>query len=326
MNAVLNFEANNINNQKTEIMTMPVRFSASEAKSFPRLCISHCQNIAKNGRILLDFSKTQFIDSSGIGALVKSMKDSKKMGVELFIINPGKQICSVLKMTGLEHFLLRKKSYSDPKIKAANLPTTHASVKSRSKRIIDIIGSLVGLSITSLLFIPIAFAIKINSRGPLFFWQTRRGWLGNKFTIYKFRTMCADAESRQHEVNNEAEGAIFKNANDPRITRVGNFLRKTSLDELPQFWNVLKGEMSLVGTRPPTLDEVDKYYIPHWQRLDVKPGITGEWQVNGRSSVKKFEDIIQLDLRYQKQWSILYDIKLVFKTIAVIFSKNSGAL
>jgi len=326
MSAVLNFEASDNNKQKTGTMIMPARFSALEAKSFPLLCISHCQLITQNGRLLLDFNKTQFIDSSGIGALVKGMKDAKKMSIDLFIINPSKQICSVLKMTGLEHFLLEENTHSKSDINTDNLPTTHASVKSRSKRLIDIVGSVVGLAITSLVFIPIATAIKVESHGPLFFGQTRRGWLGNKFTIYKFRTMCADAESRQHEVKNEAEGAIFKNANDPRITRVGNFLRKTSLDELPQFWNVLKGEMSLVGTRPPTLDEVDKYYIPHWQRLDVKPGITGEWQVNGRSSVKNFEDIIQLDLRYQKQWSILYDIQLLFKTIAVIFSKNSGAL
>jgi len=326
MNAVFNLETTDMNKHEMGTMIMPERFSALEAKSFPLLCISHCQSITRNGRVLLDFSKTQFIDSSGIGALVKSMKDAKKMGVKLFIINPGKQIRSVLKMTGLEHFLLKENTHSEPNIKKTDLPTTHASVKSHSKRLIDIIGSVVGLAITSLVFIPIAIAIKIESRGPLFFGQTRMGWLGKKFTIYKFRTMCVDAESRQHEVKNEAEGAIFKNANDPRITRIGKFLRKTSLDELPQFWNVLKGEMSLVGTRPPTLDEVDKYYIPHWQRLDVKPGITGEWQVNGRSSVKNFEDIIQLDLRYQKQWSIFYDIKLLFKTIAVIFSKDSGAL
>ncbi|HEY9753305.1 MAG TPA: sugar transferase, partial [Coleofasciculaceae cyanobacterium] len=124
---------------------------------------------------------------------------------------------------------------------------------------------------------------------------------------------------------NEASGAIFKNANDPRITRVGKFLRKTSLDELPQFWNVLKGEMSLVGTRPPTPDEVLQYDIPHWQRLDIKPGMTGEWQVNGRSSISNFEEVVQLDLRYQENWSLFYDLHLILKTIVIIFHKNSGA-
>jgi lipopolysaccharide/colanic/teichoic acid biosynthesis glycosyltransferase len=137
--------------------------------------------------------------------------------------------------------------------------------------------------------------------------------------------MCTNAEALKDQVVNEAEGAFFKNKNDPRITKVGKFLRRTSLDELPQFWNVLKGEMSLVGTRPPTLNEVENYEVPAWQRLDVKPGMTGEWQVNGRSTVKSFEDVIKLDLRYQSNWSHWYDIQLIFKTILVIFTKNNGA-
>jgi lipopolysaccharide/colanic/teichoic acid biosynthesis glycosyltransferase len=137
--------------------------------------------------------------------------------------------------------------------------------------------------------------------------------------------MCTNAEALKSQVRNEAEGAFFKNKNDPRITKVGKFLRRTSLDELPQFWNVLKGEMSLVGTRPPTPDEVENYEVPAWQRLDVKPGMTGEWQVNGRSTVKSFEDVIKLDLRYQSNWSHWYDIQLIFKTILVIFTKNNGA-
>jgi lipopolysaccharide/colanic/teichoic acid biosynthesis glycosyltransferase len=138
--------------------------------------------------------------------------------------------------------------------------------------------------------------------------------------------MVVDAEKKKHLVKNEASGAIFKSSHDPRITPVGRFLRKTSLDELPQFWNVLKGEMSLVGTRPPTPDEVERYEIPQWQRLDIKPGMTGEWQVNGRSAVKDFEDIVRLDLKYQENWSLMYDLKLIFKTIWVVFNKNSGAM
>ncbi|NES96479.1 MAG: sugar transferase, partial [Desertifilum sp. SIO1I2] len=117
---------------------------------------------------------------------------------------------------------------------------------------------------------------------------------------------------------------IFKNESDPRITRVGRFLRKTSLDELPQFWNVLKGEMSLVGTRPPTHDEVVRYSPHHWRRLDVKPGLTGEWQVNGRSSVKDFEDIVKLDLRYQTKWHPFYDLQLIFKTVHVVLAKTGA--
>jgi lipopolysaccharide/colanic/teichoic acid biosynthesis glycosyltransferase len=137
--------------------------------------------------------------------------------------------------------------------------------------------------------------------------------------------MCVDAETLKDKIPNQAQGAFFKNKNDPRITRVGKFLRRTSLDELPQFWNVITGEMSLVGTRPPTPDEVERYDVPQWQRLDVKPGMTGEWQVNGRSQVRNFEEVIQLDLRYQENWSLGYDLQLIFKTILILFQKNSGA-
>jgi lipopolysaccharide/colanic/teichoic acid biosynthesis glycosyltransferase len=128
------------------------------------------------------------------------------------------------------------------------------------------------------------------------------------------------------KIANQASGAFFKNDDDPRITKIGRFLRRTSLDEFPQFWNVLTGDMSLVGTRPPTPDEVEIYQVPQWQRLDVKPGMTGEWQVNGRSQVRNFEDVIKLDLQYQQNWSLKHDIKLIMKTILVIFDKDSGAV
>jgi lipopolysaccharide/colanic/teichoic acid biosynthesis glycosyltransferase len=183
----------------------------------------------------------------------------------------------------------------------------------------------VGLLITGVIFVPIAIAIKLDSPGPIFFSQTRCGWLGKEFKILKFRSMCVDAEALKDKIPNQAEGAFFKNKNDPRITRVGKFLRRTSLDEFPQFWNVITGEMSLVGTRPPTPDEVERYDVPQWQRLDVKPGMTGEWQVNGRSQVRNFEEVIQLDLRYQENWSLGYDLQLIFKTILILFQKNSGA-
>ncbi len=138
--------------------------------------------------------------------------------------------------------------------------------------------------------------------------------------------MCADAEAMKSKVPNQVQGAFFKNDLDPRITKVGRFLRRTSLDELPQFWNVLKGDMSLVGTRPPTPEEADKYQISAWQRLNVKPGMTGEWQVNGRSQIRNFEDVIRLDLIYQKNWNLLYDLKLILKTIMVVFHRNNGAM
>jgi len=205
------------------------------------------------------------------------------------------------------------------------VPVTHPSVRSLPKRLIDIVGALVGLLITAVLYIPIAIAIELDSPGPIFFGQIRCGWMGRRFKIWKFRSMV-DAEALKGKVKNQAKGAFFKNDNDPRVTPVGRFLRRTSLDEFPQFWNVLKGEMSLVGTRPPTPDEIDRYEIPKWRRLDVKPGITGEWQVNGRSQIRDFEDVICMDLRYQENWSLMYDIKLIVKTIAILFRKNYGAV
>lgn len=197
----------------------------------------------------------------------------------------------------------------------------HPSVKSKFKRCLDILGSLVGLLIVAILFVPIAIAIKIDSPGPIFFAQERYGLQGRAFRLYKFRSMVSDAEKLKSLVNNEADGLIFKNKNDFRITKVGRFLRRTSLDELPQFWNVLLNDMSLVGTRPPTGDEVIKYTQKHWLRLNVKPGLTGEWQVNGRSQVTNFEQIVDLDLQYQKNWHPLYDLLLIGKTIYVIFAK-----
>lgn len=204
------------------------------------------------------------------------------------------------------------------------LSGVHQSVTSRSKRLIDIVGALVGLLITGLIFLPLAAAIWLDSSGPILYSQIRCGLKGKAFRIWKFRSMVVDAEQCKHLVKNEAQGNIFKNSNDPRITRVGNVLRRTSVDELPQFWNVLRGEMSLVGTRPPTPDEVENYSTHHMKRLWVKPGITGEWQANGRSHVKDFEDIVEMDLNYQTKWSIRYDIELIVKTITAVLNK-SGA-
>jgi lipopolysaccharide/colanic/teichoic acid biosynthesis glycosyltransferase len=200
----------------------------------------------------------------------------------------------------------------------------HPSVTSKVKRLIDVLGAVVGLGITALVAIPVALSIVLDNPGPIFYSQTRRGLSGRTFKIWKFRSMVTGAEQLKHLVKNEASGHIFKNENDPRITRVGKFLRRTSLDELPQFWNVLMGDMSLVGTRPPTNDEVMHYSNYHWKRLDIKPGITGEWQVNGRSSVKDFETIVRMDLDYQSKWSIAYDINLILKTLKIV-SNKSGA-
>lgn len=200
----------------------------------------------------------------------------------------------------------------------------HPSVNSKLKRFIDILGALVGLGIVAILLVPIAIAIQFDNPGPIFYRQIRCGLYGRTFRIWKFRSMVVEADRLKHLVHNQAKGNIFKNRNDPRVTRVGRILRKTSLDEFPQFWNVLKGEMSLVGTRPPTVDEVMQYQQHHFQRLLVKPGITGEWQANGRSSVEDFEEIVKMDVAYQQKWSVPYDLQLVLKTITAVFQKEGA--
>ena len=194
------------------------------------------------------------------------------------------------------------------------------------KRVIDIAGSLVGILITLVISIFVAPAILIESPGPLIFKQKRVGKNGRYFYIYKFRSMYKDAEARKQALmeKNEMNGLMFKMTDDPRITKVGKFIRKTSIDELPQFFNVLKGDMSLVGTRPPTVDEFKQYEGHHKRRLAMKPGITGMWQVSGRSEIEDFEEVVKLDLEYIDNWTLGLDIKILFKTIGVLFS-HKGA-
>ena len=190
------------------------------------------------------------------------------------------------------------------------------------KRLMDIAGALVGIAINLVLFPFIGLAIKLSSPGPVFFTQIRIGQNGRQFNLYKYRSMYRDAEQKKSDLmgENEMNGAVFKIANDPRITPVGKFLRQTSLDELPQFWNVLIGEMSLVGTRPPTLDEVKEYGLHHYRRLSIKPGITGLWQVSGRNKISDFDEIVKLDTRYIDQWSLGLDCKIIGRTFMVLLS------
>lgn len=190
------------------------------------------------------------------------------------------------------------------------------------KRAMDIVGSLVGCLISAPIILITAIPLKLESPGPLFFKQKRVGKNGRVFYIYKLRSMYVDAEERKKELmaRNEMNGLMFKIADDPRITRVGKFIRRTSIDELPQFFNVLRGDMSLVGTRPPTLDEYERYESHHKRRLSMKPGITGMWQVSGRSRIEDFEDVVRLDVQYIDNWSLALDIKLLLKTVAVVFT------
>lgn len=191
------------------------------------------------------------------------------------------------------------------------------------KRLMDIIGGIVGMAITIVFFPFVAIAIKVTSPGPIFFGQTRIGRNGRRFRMYKFRSMYVDAEKRKTELmeqNEMASDLMFKMENDPRVTPVGRFLRKTSIDELPQFFNVLRGDMSLVGTRPPTEDEFEHYSIRYRRRLALTPGMTGMWQVRGRSKVTDFEEVIKYDLEYIDNWSLALDIKLLIQTIGVVLT------
>lgn len=189
------------------------------------------------------------------------------------------------------------------------------------KRAMDIAGALVGICIMAVAFIFVAPAIKIESKGPVFFKQKRVGKNGRYFYVYKFRSMYIDAEERKKELmaQNEMQGLMFKMKDDPRITKVGKFIRKTSIDELPQFINVLKGDMSLVGTRPPTAAEFKQYKGHHKRRLSMKPGITGMWQAYGRNTVTDFEEIVKMDLDYIDHWSLGLDVKILCRTFIAVF-------
>lgn len=212
------------------------------------------------------------------------------------------------------------------------LSTTISPVTFRQsllKRVIDIAGGLVGCLITVVLTVILGPIIYIKSPGPIFFSQIRVGKKGREFKIYKFRSMYMDAEERKKELmaqNKIQDGMMFKMDNDPRIIKgIGHFIRKTSLDEFPQFWNVLKGDMSLVGTRPPTIDEYHRYSPHHKRRLCMLPGITGLWQTSGRSSILDFEQVVKLDTEYIENWSLELDIKLLFKTVLKVLKSDEDA-
>lgn len=216
-----------------------------------------------------------------------------------------------------------------------NISTRHAL----EKRIIDIVGGVIGCIATGILTIFLAPAIFFSSPGPIFFSQIRVGKNGKKFKIYKFRSMYPDAEARKAELgkdNRIEDGMMFKLEYDPRIIGckrltdgtvkkgIGNFIRDYSIDEFPQFFNVLKGDLSLCGTRPPTVDEWEKYKLHHRVRLSIKPGITGLWQVSGRSNITNFEEVVELDKKYIREWSIGMDLRILLKTVLVVLKKDGS--
>ncbi|MGN0400198.1 MAG: sugar transferase [Blautia sp.] len=242
------------------------------------------------------------------------------------------KLAKVTNIRGQKQFVERLGSYT--------VLTTSVNMMSARqlfiKRTMDICGGLLGCVITGVLALFIGPAIYIKSPGNIIFSQIRVGKNGRKFKLYKFRSMYPDAEKRKKELmeqNRVGNGLMFKMESDPRIIGnekgdgkgIGNFIRKTSLDEFPQFWNVLKGDMSLIGTRPPTVDEWEKYELHHRARLAIKPGITGMWQVSGRSDITDFEEVVRLDTEYIENWSIGLDLRLLLKTLIVVL-KGSGSM
>ena len=193
------------------------------------------------------------------------------------------------------------------------------------KRVIDVVCSFVGVLVLSPLFVVIAIIIKITSKGPVFFSQRRVGKNGKEFDMYKFRSMVINAEELKEKLaaQNEMSGPMFKMKDDPRVTKVGKFIRKTSIDELPQLLNVLKGDMSLVGPRPSLPKEVAQFEDWMYRRLEVKPGLTCYWQVSGRNNID-FEDWMKLDIKYVDERSTWIDIKLIFKTVGVLFGDKNA--
>ncbi len=195
-----------------------------------------------------------------------------------------------------------------------------------AKRVLDVVGAMFGFGVFLIAYVIIGPLIKLETPGPIIFKQNRVGLNGRIFKVWKFRSMGVDAEKQKAALmnNNEVDGHMFKMSNDPRVTKIGKFIRKMSIDELPQFYNVLVGDMSLVGTRPPTIDEVKEYTNYHHSRISIVPGITGNWQISGRSDITDFEEVVRLDLDYISNWSVWLDIRILFKTLRVVLLRKGS--
>lgn len=273
---------------------------------------------------LLDYVKLQIMDEVLLDMPANEYKRMRKDIMELESMGVVVSM-SITQLREFEEYKTTIGMIGDvPVVRFASV--FHDYNKLLIKRLIDIVGALIGIAITLVVTIFLAPILLIESPGPLFFKQRRVGRNGRFFYMYKFRSMYRDAEERKKELmdQNEMNGLMFKMTDDPRITKVGKFIRKTSIDELPQFFNVLKGDMSLVGTRPPTVDEFKQYEGHHKRRLSMKPGITGLWQVSGRSDIEDFEEVVMLDLKYIDNWCVSEDFKILAKTVKVIIF-GSGA-
>ena len=346
------------NKGRRSLMVITTRYMAEEAIETLRRSAYH--DFFISGIILLSNSSTDEKEIMGIPAhgrgedflemLSREWVDEVLFYLPVNYTLPERYLEALLEMGITVHHSFQIMNTSENSTRQENgylggIPVITSSIRIISvrdvalKRLADILGGITGCLLTGIIFIFIAPAIYIKSPGPIFFSQWRVGQNGRKFRIYKFRSMYMDAEERKKEYmeqNKIQDGLMFKMDDDPRIIGsekkdkngkprgIGNFIRNTSLDEFPQFWNVLKGDMSLVGTRPPTLDEWEKYDLHHRIRMSAKPGITGMWQVSGRSKITDFEEVVRLDEWYIRNWSWELDARILFKTVGVVL-RHEGA-
>ncbi len=264
------------------------------------------------------FININYSDNTEIQALVEELED---MGITVHLHIPG--LTRMLDESKFDN--INCKMYAGYPM-ATFSAAKNSDAAMAVKRSFDILISLIGCPVALLAMALVAIPLKKESPGPLMFKQERVGKNGRSFYIYKIRSMYPDAEERLTELQNQNEmnGNMFKIMNDPRITKVGAFIRKYSIDELPQFFNVLKGDMSFIGTRPPTWEEFRQYEGRHKRRLSMRPGITGMWQVSGRNEITDFEQVVALDCQYIDEWSLLLDIKIFFKTIYVVLTHRGA--
>jgi exopolysaccharide biosynthesis polyprenyl glycosylphosphotransferase len=293
------------------------------------------QEIKERPEEHIEVIATLNLNDSTIGQLVQLLHDHSVNGVILSAKHANfeqvEQAIRACELEGVEAWLIADffktqisrttfdDFYGQPVMVFRTTPET--GWQSALKRPFDLVIAAIVLLLLSPVYLVIAVLIKLTSRGPIFFRQQRSGLNGRPFTIYKFRTMAIDAESRKHELAalNEMRGPVFKVTNDPRVTPVGRILRRYSLDEFPQFFNVLRGEMSLVGPRPLPVDEVKRFDdLSHRRRLSVKPGLTCLWQVSGRNNVVDFKDWVRLDLEYIDNWSLWLDVKILWRTLPAV--------
>jgi len=290
---------------ETEILE-ELDLNESTVQQLVKLLHEHSANT-----VILNAKHTYF------GQIERAIQACEREGVEACLLADFFQ--TQISRTSFDDF------YGRPVMVFRSVP--EASWQGVAKQAIDLAGSLALLVLVSPLLLAVALAIRLTSPGPILFRQQRCGLNGRPFTMLKFRSMVSDAEQRKHELEalNEMSGPVFKVTNDPRITPIGRWMRKFSIDEFPQLWNVFRGEMSLVGPRPLPVDEVERFDDPSdRRRLSVKPGLTCLWQISGRNDVKDFREWVRLDLEYIDHWSLWLDLKIMWRTIPVVIS-GSGA-